>query len=102
MILLDTHIWVWWLAEPSRLSTKAAAAIAAAPRIAISAISCWEITMLAERGRLAFDRPIERWIREALTVDSRIEATPLHPDVAVDAGLLAQEGFHGDPADRFL
>ena len=45
MIVLDTHIWVWWVHSPERLTEAQAKAIAANEDdvIGVSAISCWEI-----------------------------------------------------------
>ena len=45
MIILDTHIWVWWVQDEKRLSTSQVQAIKTneANGIGVSAISCWEI-----------------------------------------------------------
>lgn len=45
MIMLDTHIWVWWVHEEKRLTTKQIDVIKAneTDQIGVSAISCWEI-----------------------------------------------------------
>lgn len=102
MIVLDTHAWLWWLSDPGRLSRPAADAIAQAQRIGVSTLSCWEVVMLVDRGRIALDRPVSHWVRAALRADDRVQALAPDADVAVRAGLLAGEGFHGDPADRFI
>ncbi len=51
MIVLDTHIWVWWVHGEQRLKAPQAAVIAEheADAIGISAISCWEIAKLSPR-----------------------------------------------------
>lgn len=102
MIVLDTHAWLWWAAAPERLSAPAAAAIAAAPVVGVSALSCWEVAMLSERGRIALDRPVEQWIHAALGADDRTRLVALDADIAVEAALLGRAGLHGDPADRFI
>jgi len=100
-VVLDTHAWVWWAADPGRLSAAAAAAIEESDDIGVPAVACWEVAMLATKGRLAFDRPVERWIRQALAQPG-IRALPLGPREATAAGLLDEAGFPGDPADRMI
>ncbi len=102
MVVLDTHVWLWWLAHPAKLSSAARGAIDAAGEIGIAAISAWEVAMLEDRGRIALDRPAARWVRDALAVDPRITAVPLTPVLAAEAAGLGREGMHGDPADRFI
>jgi PIN domain nuclease of toxin-antitoxin system len=101
VIVLDTHAWLWWTAEPKKLSLQAQDAIDHAERIGIATISCWEVTMLVEAGRIELDRPAGRWIEQALA-DSRTQSLPLTSTVAVQAALLGREGFVGDPADRII
>lgn len=101
MVVLDTHAWIWWTDEPSRLSEPAREAVERADTIAVSAISCWEVAMLALRGRVTLDRELGRWVRQALAQPG-ILAVPLSPRVALDAALLEREGFAGDPADRMI
>lgn len=102
MVVLDTHVWLWWLAAAEKLSAPAREAIDAADEIGIAAVSAWEITMLEDRGRIALDRPAARWVRDALDADARIVELPLTVRVAVAAARLGAEGMHGDPADRFI
>lgn len=101
MIVLDTHAWLWWLAEPAKLSAPARRAIDEASAIAVSAISAWELGMLVRRGRISLDRDVAGWVRQALA-PARVAAQPLTPEVAVAAALLDADGFPGDPADRFI
>jgi PIN domain nuclease of toxin-antitoxin system len=101
VILLDTHAWLWRVAAPDRLSAGARAAIDHADRIGVATISCWEVVMLELRGRIALDRPVDRWIRQALAQE-RVEAVPLTAEIAVRAALLENEGFPGDTADRII
>lgn len=101
MIVLDTHAWLWWVAEPQRLSRGAREAIDRTERFGIATISCWEVAMLAEAGRIELDRTIELWIEQALA-DPRAQSLPLTGSVAVRAALLGRAGFVGDPADRII
>jgi PIN domain nuclease of toxin-antitoxin system len=101
VIVLDTHAWLWWLAEPTKLSPAARHAIDEAETIGVSAISSWEIAMLVKRRRISLDREVVAWVRQALA-PRRVVSQPLSSDIAVAAGLLDGDGFPGDPADRFI
>jgi PIN domain nuclease of toxin-antitoxin system len=100
LIVLDTHAWVWWAAEPEKLSSRAKKAIEAADEISVSAISVWEVAMLVAKGRLELDRETLVWIRQALALP-RVTLASLSPEIAVASTTLGTE-FPGDPADRIL
>jgi PIN domain nuclease of toxin-antitoxin system len=100
VIVLDTHAWIWWRAEPGRLSAAAAQAIADADRVGVSTISVWELGMLVRRGRISLDRDVVRWARQALA-GPRVAVLAPGPDVALAAALL-DDAFPGDPADRLI
>lgn len=99
MIVLDTHAWVWWVSAPEHLSSRARAAIDQSPQRGVSAISCWEISMLAAKGRLSLDRNPRTWLEDALFPQG-ITLLPLSSDVAWLSANLKK--FHGDPADRII
>jgi PIN domain nuclease of toxin-antitoxin system len=101
VLVLDTHAWLWWVAEPRRLSRPAREAIDRTERLGIATISCWEVAMLAEAGRIELDRAVTTWIEQALA-EPRAQSLPLTSAVAVRAALLGREGFVGDPADRIV
>jgi len=100
VIVVDTHVWVWWLTKPEKLARKAARTIDKADRVGVCAISVWEVAMKAEMGKFRFGRPYDVWLEEALSDDPRIELLPPLPRIAVDAVQLSWS--HGDPADRFI
>ncbi|MEB3332610.1 MAG: type II toxin-antitoxin system VapC family toxin [Synechococcaceae cyanobacterium] len=111
MILLDTHVLIWWAdGDRQRLSAAALEAIdqeierfrlpGGTPGLLVSAISCWEVAMLVSRGRLALSLDLERWLA-LLAAHPSVRLLPLDPAVAVAATRLP-EPFHADPADRFL
>lgn len=100
MILLDTHVVVWWLGRPDLLSAAAGREISRADRILVSPVTCWEVALLCERKRLDLDRDALAWVRGLLSMD-RVEPAPLTPTAAAAAGLLSRE-FSGDPVDRLL
>ncbi len=98
--LLDTHIWLWSLLEPERLSRPVALALSAkGARRWLSPLSVWEALLLIERDRLEVDRPAEEWIREALE-RAPIEEAAVTREVAFVSRSLTIR--HRDPVDRFL
>lgn len=103
MILLDTHVWLWWLLGSPRLPAKERSALdrlGARGAVGLSAVSLWEAQMLHLKGRLVLDRAFDVWIREAAAVGV-VEVVPLDVEVVIAlAGLPAT--FHGDPADRLI
>ena len=99
MIVLDTHAWLWWTSKPELLSQPAKDTINAADVIGIAAISCWEVSMLAAKGRIELDRSALAWVQEALFAD-RVLLLDLPPHVAVMAAELAWD--NGDPSDRII
>ena len=100
MILLDTHAWLWWTSDPSKLSRKAREAIEDSGRVGVSPISCFEISTLVRRGRVTLDRDASAWIEQALAQEG-VEAIPVSPQIAIAAGAL-EDVFPGDPADRLI
>ena len=100
MILLDTHSAIWFTTDSGlgKRSQAIADEALAADRLAISAVSFWEISMLVAKRRLrSVDSAIE--LREEV-LNSGINEIPLTGDIAILAGNL--EGLRGDPADRFI
>lgn len=66
----------------------------------LSAISCWEIAILVEKGRIGFNLPIETWMNLALDYN-KIKLIELLPKIAIMASKFGNT-FHGDPADRII
>lgn len=102
MILLDTHIWFWWVRSDPSLTAKQLAHIAAnqPAGLGVSAITVWELAMLERAGRVNVFRPIEDWIRDALAHPD-VRLLDLSPDIAI-ASTRLPGSFHKDPADRIL
>ena len=103
MIVLDTHVWVWWLDDPSQVPRNTRKLIAESAQknsIWISSISAWEIVRLSEKGRLKFTIDAQDWILKS-------EALPFFRFVPVD-NVIAMRSvrltppFHKDPADRII
>jgi PIN domain nuclease of toxin-antitoxin system len=100
VIVVDTHAWIWWIAEPTRLGKGARRALKAARRIGVPAICCLEVATLAERQRITLDRPILDWLQDALSAPG-IELLGLTPAIALRGAQLLPV-FPGDPADRLI
>ena len=100
MILLDTHVWVRWLAPAARpLPDHVLAAIDAADSLAVSAISCWEVVYLHKRGRIELGMNVDQWLDLALE-GSGVACLPITRPISARAALLSD--IHRDPADRFI
>jgi PIN domain nuclease of toxin-antitoxin system len=69
--------------------------------ILVSPITCWEVARLASKGRIGLDRDPSVWVQDLSEVD-RVAIAELTVTVAVAAARLREQGFPGDPADRFL
>ena len=99
-LLLDTHIWLWSLGEPSRLTPRVAQALGAKNAdLWLSPVSLWELGMLVEKGRVDLSDSRHAWIDEALRATPMREA-PLTYAVVRALGSITTP--HRDPADRFL
>lgn len=103
MIVLDTHVLVWWVAKDPALSKKAKVAIdkeKAGGEIIVSSITAWEIAMLVERGRLFLSMDVESWIATAAAIDA-VRFLPVDNEIALKSADLPGD-FHKDPADRII
>lgn len=99
-LLLDTHIWLWALLEPLRLTPPVRAALQSPDNeLWLSPISVWEAVLLAERGRLIVDGSALDWVEKMVRALPRREAALTH-EIAIASRQLALT--HQDPADRFL
>ena len=103
MIVLDTHVLVWWVSGDSQLSRAARDAIEAAEQngeILVSAISAWEVAMLVKAGRLALTVDVVAWLDTVVQVPA-VRFVPVDVRISVQSVDLAGE-FHKDPADRLI
>lgn len=102
-ILLDTHVWIWWVTEDRRLSRRAVQTIRRATRtdgVTISAISIWEVAKKVEKNQLVLDRPVRDWVGTA-TDREGLAIAELTPEILIESCSLPQP-FHGDPADQMI
>lgn len=79
MIVLDTHIWVWWVHGDSRLNSSHAQLIKdhEDDEIGICTITLWEVAKLVELARLVLPVGLDQWFADALAypgvVNSRFD-----------------------------
>lgn len=102
MIILDTHIWVWWVHNTPLLSPQQIDVIKnnETETIGISAISCWEVAKLVEYKRLELSMPLSEWFEAALIYPG-IRLYPLTPEIAIESTRLPGD-FHRDPSDQII
>ena len=101
LILLDTHVLVWLALQPGKLSRNAKEAIRSArlhSRLAVAAITLWELAWLVENGRIESTMSIESFIRECV---SKVSVLPITPEIAVRAASFP-ESYPKDPQDRLI
>ncbi len=99
-LLLDTHIWLWYLLGDERLSKELQTIIAQeTTELWLSPISIWETLILAEKGRISLQPNAVAWIDLALKTLLICEA-PLVRQIAILSRQI--ELPHQDPADRFI
>jgi PIN domain nuclease of toxin-antitoxin system len=102
MIVLDTHIWVWWVHDDPHLTNQQNQWLQQyeSQGLGVSAISCWEVAKLAEYNRLKLPCSVSDWMAQALAYPG-MRLLPLSPQVAVESTQLPGS-FHRDPADQII
>lgn len=105
MIVLDTHVLVWWVNGDSGLSEIAKSAIEKETQdddglILISSISAWEIAMLVHKGRLTLTTNVDDWLTTVQEIEG-VRFVPVDNEVAIQSTRLPGD-FHPDPADRMI
>lgn len=102
MIVLDTHIWIWWVHGDSQLTQEYHEYIQERELqgLGVSAISCWELAKLVERGRLVLPCSVDDWLDQALAYPG-MRLLELTPQICVESTQLPGN-FHRDPADQII
>ena len=103
MIVLDTHIWLWWVSGAEALSAPARQAIerhVSQRTIHVSSISAWEVALLVKRGRLELTMDVWDWIAKSEALPF-LRFVPVTNQIAVRSVNLPN-GLHSDPADRMI
>ena len=95
-LLLDTHVWLWWLANSDRLYPSFRIAINRPDNnVFVSAISLWELNIKRRVGKLEFEGdPMKVSIERGLEFVSFL---PVHAEY-----VYGLPSLHGDPFDRAL
>lgn len=82
-LLLDTHIWLWGLLGPARLTRRVAAELEdPSNELWLSPMSIWEFFVLVEKGRLTLNTDPAAWVRSVISKHPFKEA-PLNYEVAI-------------------
>jgi PIN domain nuclease of toxin-antitoxin system len=104
MIVLDTHVLIWWATgDKAKLTKRAAAAINREYKsgaLRVSSISAWEIAMLVARGRLHLTVDVSTWLDTAAQIEN-LRFMPVNNTIAIGSVQLPNP-FHADPADRVI
>ncbi len=102
MIVLDTHIWVWWAHGSERLTGPQAQIIEQNETnvVGVSAISVWEVAKLVQYNRLELPCPLQEWYEKALRYPG-VRLLELTPEIALGSTRLPGE-FHRDPVDQII
>ncbi|CAG7857354.1 hypothetical protein MCAMS1_02145 [biofilm metagenome] len=100
MLVLDTHIWHWWVNQiPGKLTANILGLIAESEVVAVSAISYFELAWLVRHGRIEMDMAFDDWLREVES-SSGIQILPVTSQIATLAVHLPEH--HKDPQDRII
>ena len=102
MILMDTHVWVWWVQDDPAMPQQMREQLERneSGGLGVSVISCLEVARLVAYGRLVLPRPVEEWIDKALHYPY-VQLVELSPAIAIDSTQLPGV-FHKDPCDRII
>ncbi len=101
MIVLDTHIWVWWVQQDARLTQNHHHWLQTyqSSGLGVSLYSCWEVAKLVECDRLVLPPPLESWFASALAYPG-VCLLDLTLPILIESTRL--QGFHKDPADQII
>ena len=103
MILLDTHVLVWLVGQPEKLSKAAASAIRRARSsdgLSIADVTIWELALLLSRGVLQSGGTVENTLRNLLG-RSGVSIKPITPEIAALATQFPID-YPRDPIDRLI
>ncbi len=101
--LLDTHTWIWWHMNPTKLSQKVIQIISnieSYDELLLSSISPWEFSKLLEKERIGISCNPEDWLKKALNMP-KFRLVELSPSISYHSTILPQP-FHKDPGDQII
>ena len=103
MIVLDTHVLIWWVSDPGKLSVKVRRMVRDAStrdEVVASTISIFEIATLVRRERLRLNVDLDRWLAAVQAIPD-FRFAPITIEIARLAAAF-DANFPGDPADRLV
>ena len=102
MIILDTHVWVWWALGLPNLREVQRRAIAENEndRIGICTFSCWEVAKLVQGNELRLPVELTEWFDTSLKYPG-VALLDMTPEIAIESNRLPGD-FHRDPADQII
>ena len=94
-LLLDTHVFLWWVQNARKLGPKARQSIEQAESVHVSIVSAWEFAVKKALGKLDLDADFE----QAIDMEGFGKL-----DITFDQARLVgkMQPVHGDPFDRML
>ena len=100
MILMDTHIFIWWVNNDPKLNPIYRKLLENEKEPVISVFTLWEIAKLNQIGKFQFNMPLENWFVKVLKFH-KINQIPLDIKIIVESSSLPGN-FHKDPADQLI
>jgi len=102
MIILDTHIWVWYVQDLPKLPLSFSQMISdnESTGLGVSSISLWEVAKAVQVKHLSLSADVETWLEEAIAYPG-IVVIPLDARIVTESIRLPGE-FHRDPADQLI
>lgn len=99
-LLLDTHAFLWWVADRPAIGRRAKAAVENPDNeVWLSVASCWEMAIKVSLGKLRLTQPLDRFIPEQLAANG-FELLDVRAKHAIRTATLPFH--HRDPFDRLL
>ena len=99
-VLLDTHVWLWSLASPDRLSPETRSLLSSTRNVLfLSAASAWELAIKAALGKIELPEPVETYVPTRM---ARQGVTPLPVTHTHALRTSTLPSHHRDPFDRLL
>ena len=101
IFLLDTHVLIWLIESDNQLGKQARKLADKGffeEKLAVSAMTFWEVSMLQQRQRISLSLPVSQWRKNLLTMG--LQEIPVTGEIGIVSNEL--EKFHADPADRII
>ncbi len=99
-VLLDTHVFLWWIKDDPRLGSRARSIISDVDnQLLLSAASGWEIAIKSKLGKLEIAGDIIAFTYEQMQINA-ISELPVQMNHTLHVAMLPD--LHRDPFDRLL